>query len=230
MIYKMDFEYKAPSIISKTPTTVYAFQLNNTYPIQLTYANKPDYDQLISDNNEYIKLLLTSFTSKCSKYFSKPLEVDKLLSRLSHKDYSINTLDEGSYTDTASVAPVIYEWRYTPYRLLISGTEFVIEWCIDQIETKCVIDLFEDQTDNLIEDKADIQLEDPLVQLSEINIPVAPDSTPITININSKDFDLKKVKKAQLRVELAKFKAERAYEKYIERWGYLSDDSGSDSD
>jgi hypothetical protein len=227
----MDFEYKTPIIISKTPTTIYAFQLINTCPISLTYHTKPEYDQLISDNTDYIKSLLSSFTLKCSKYFSKPLELDKLLSRLSHKDYSINLLDQESISDNSSVAPVIYEWRYTPYRLLISGIEFVIEWCIDQIETKCIIDVFEDKLDNVIEVlNIDNEVDDPLVQLSEINIPVAPDSTPISINVNSKDFDLKKVKKAQLRVELAKFKAERAYEKYIQRWGYLSDDSGSNSD
>jgi hypothetical protein len=80
---------------------------------------------------------------------------------------------------------------------------------------------------NVVEEKDE---EPPVVQLGEVNIPVSEDSTPVTIKFDVRKDEYKRLKKAQLRVEMARFKAERAYARYIERWGYLSEDSGSDSE
>jgi hypothetical protein len=240
MYYVMDFEFKQPVIISKNPTIVYGFQLTSTLPIGKTYAERVNYDCLVNDNKEYISSLISSFVAKCSKYFSKPLDADKLLSRLIHSDYAVN---EEVHCDEADVG-LIYEWKYTPYRIIISGTEFKIEWCIDEIENKCVIEFENDDVPSVVEaipiknDEQDASLQTvnetdegpPEVQLTEANIPVADDATPVSIKMNVKNEDYKRLKKAQLKVELAKFKAERAYAKYIERWGYLSEDSGSESE
>lgn len=240
------FEFKQPIIISKSPIIVYAFQLINTCSIDKTYSDKVDYETIVNDNKEFIFSLVGSFCEKCSKYFSRPLDIDRLLSRLVHSDYTVNA-ESG---DDATSEPVIYEWKYTPYRIIISGTELKVEWCLDQVEIKCLIDISADETDavnvttnelttislNREEnngDMASFEKNDevpPDVQLAEVNIPVSEDSTPIAIKMDGRSEDYKHLKKAQLRVEMAKFKAERAYAKYVERWGYLSEDSGSESE
>jgi hypothetical protein len=236
----MEFEFKPPTIISKTPVIVYAFQLSHTLSIEASHNERFSYEELINQNYEFISNLVKLFSEKCSKYFSKPLDATKLLSRLVHEDYAINVdvLDENE-------DGMIYEWKYTPYRIVISGTEFKIQWCIDQIQVKCVIEMDSDEIDgssnavnmesiseNINEMKIDSGNEDepPMVQLSEVDIPVAEDKTPVTIKFDSRKEDFKRLKKAQLRVKMARFKVERAYAKYIERWGYLSEDSGSESE
>jgi hypothetical protein len=234
------FEFKAPIIISKSPMK-YAFQLIKTCPVANTYNTIVSFDQIATENSDYIDKLAAEFCNKCSKYFSKQLESGKLISRLTHDKFSVNSIEEDGVSSEDS-DPVIYQWSYSPYRIIISGTEFIIEWCLDQIEIKCSIDI-PDFIDSV-----------PLVQLSdangdendsvslfqggeqlieENNIPVSEDNNPVVINISKADMkesDIKKLKKAQLRVKLAKFKAEMAYEKYIQKWGYLSEDSGSESD
>ncbi len=248
------FEFKQPIIISKTPSITYAFQLSDTHSITKTYNEKVDYSIIVNENKDFVYSLIESFSNKCSKFFSKPLDIYRLLSRLAHSDYAVNMDENGDCSE-----PIIYEWKYTPYRIVISGTEFKIEWCVDQVEIKCIIDISgEDEINELQNTKNCIDVvvkdadvvtnvdtaievknnmkesstfeEPPEVQLSEVNIPVSDDSTPISIKIDGRTEDYKRLKKAQLRVEMAKFKAERAYAKYVERWGYLSEDSGSDSE
>jgi hypothetical protein len=251
---KKVFEFKQPIFISKTPSLTYAFQLLETQSLDKTYAEKVDYSVIVNDNIEYISSLIGSFCEKCSKYFSRPLDANRLLSRLVHSDYAINS-EDGSDVNSD---PVIYEWKYTPYRIIISGTEFKIEWCVDQVEINCLIDISTDNesdvsgdivsdilnTANIVSDTSIINAnqktadileksefeEPPEVQLGEADIPVSEDSTPIAIKVSGRSEDYKRLKKAQLRVEMAKFKVERAYVKYVERWGYLSEDSGSDSE
>jgi hypothetical protein len=250
------FEFKQPIIVSKTPSITYAFPLLETQSINNTYSEKVDYSIIVNDNKEFISSLIGLFCEKCSKYFSRPLDANRLLSRLVHSDYAVNIENEGGID--ANSEPVIYEWKYTPYRIIISGTEFKIEWCVEQIEIKCIIDIHADDVNEVYENNmsvnaADISLnaltteeninelktknmaadnfdEVPDVQLKETDVPVSEDSTPIAIKIYGRSEDYKRLKKAQLRVEMAKFKAELAYTKYVQRWGYLSEDSGSDSE
>ncbi len=254
---QLEFEFKQPIIVSKSPSVIYAFQLSNTHSIDKTYNEKLDYSIIVNENNVFISSLISSFCQKCSKYFSKPLDANRLLSRLVHSDYSVNAEEINDF----SSEPVIYEWKYTPYRIIISGIEFKIEWCIDQVEIKCLIDIplensiyGSDNNDfinsSAIEtnntelcvtntgkvesvrmDKNELNIEEPPeVQLEEANIPVSDDSAPISIKMDGRSEDYKRLKKAQLRAEMAKFKAESAYAKYVQRWGYLSEDSGSDSE
>ena len=253
-IEKPLFEFKQPIIVSKTPSLTYAFQLSETVSIEKTYSERFDYSIIVSDNIEYISSLIGSFCQKCSKYFSRPLDVNRLLSRLVHSDYAVNSEDG----DDSNSEPVIYEWKYTPYRIIISGIESKIEWCVDQVEIKCVMDIAgDDETDfsgnmvsdiiNTINDLVNVSTlslneannvktntiefeEPPEVQLGETDIPVSEDSTPIAIKVSGRSEDYKRLKKAQLKVEMAKFKVEQAYAKYVKRWGYLSEDSGSDSE
>lgn len=238
ILYKMDinaFEFKAPIIISKSPMK-YAFQLIKTCPITNTYNTIVSFDQIATENSDYIDKLAAEFCNKCSKYFSKPLESGKLISRLTHDKFSVNSIEEDGIPSEDS-DPVIYQWSYSPYRIIISGTEFIIEWCLDQIEIKCSIDI-PDFTDSVplvqLSESQAVEADPPCEQLmEEDNIPVCEDNNPVVINISKNDMkesDIKKLKKAQLRVKLAKFKAEMAYEKYIQKWGYLSEDSGSESD
>jgi hypothetical protein len=235
-----DFEFKSPIIISKSPMK-YAFQLLQTHPIVNTYNSIVGFDIIQEENHDEIKRLVDLFCNKCSKYFSKPLDSNRFISRLTHIQFSVNAITDDNEMPDGNLdnEPVIYEWSYSPYRIIISGTEFIIEWCLDQIEVKCSID---------IPDFIDTGASEPVVQLGENevigsqegelleedNIPVAEDNNPVIININEgeiqRDVDNKKLKKAQLKVKMAKFKAERAYEKYIQKWGYLSEDSGSETD
>lgn len=259
------FEFKQPIIVSKTPSIIYAFQLLETVSIDKTYSEKVDYSVIVNDNIAFVSSLIGSFCQKCSKYFSRPLDANRLLSRLVHSDYAVNVENEDDAD--AHSEPVIYEWKYTPYRIIISGTELKVEWCIDQIEIKCMIDIHVDDDHNIEinsnnidaslnhvnevvtervggvvteiinvdevkkEEAKEVEIEEPPeVQLGEVNIPVSEDSTPIAVKVSGRTEDYKRLRKAQLRVEMAKFKAERAYAKYVERWGYLSEDSGSDSE
>ena len=228
----MEIDFKTPSMISKA---VYAFQIINISE-SIAYDNSVSYSTLQDEHIIYIKTLISVFCNKCSKYFSKRLEEDKLLSRLTHNSFAVNELEKD---DSKSDNGFISQWKYTPYRIIISGTQFTIEWCVDEIEQKCIIDIPDEDiivneqavatVDNTVEhvsveegESAD-DLFEPLVQLSENDIPVSEPETS--------DADLlKRLKKARLRVKIAKFKAEQAYEKYVQRWGYLSEDSGSDSD
>jgi hypothetical protein len=268
------FEFKAPIIVSKSPVT-YEFLLLNTHAAPIIYNDYMLVDNIISDNIEFIKELLDTFSAKCSKYFSKPLLTDILLPRLKHKEYTINEADKEGADE-----PVIYEWRYTPYKIHISGTEFSLFWCIDELETKCVMDITTDEVQvsepALLEPSVVSQIvpltpepaslesaslesaslesaspepqpepqvptevihvnnpasdeeDDLLVQLTSDNIPVGEGT--VTIYKDEQEEDLKSLSKSRLRAKIARFKMEREYEKYIKKWGYLSEDSGSDSD
>jgi hypothetical protein len=253
---KRVFEFKQPIFISKSPSLTYAFQLLETQSIDKTYSEKIDYSIIVNDNIDYISSLIGSFCEKCSKYFSRPLDANRLLSRLVHSDYAINVENEEG--GDVNLEPVIYEWKYTPYRIIISGTEFKIEWCVDQVEINYLMDIpgddeiskNEERVGDVLNSINDITSssiinsnkvnqtdlneaefeEPPEVQLGEVDIPVSEDSTPIAIKVSGRSEDYKRLKKAQLRVEMAKFKVDRAYAKYVQRWGYLSEDSGSDSE
>ena len=259
------FEFKAPIIVSKSPIT-YEFLLLNTHAAPIIYNEHMLVDNIISDNIDFIKELLDTFSAKCSKYFSKPLITDILLPRLKHKEYTINEADKEGADE-----PVIYEWRYTPYKIHISGTEFSLFWCIDELETKCVMDITTDEAhvpepepeptvlplepepepqvpesamvsqivpsalepalpeeDIHVNNPAPDEEEDLLVQLTSDNIPVGEGT--VTIYKDEQEEDLKSLSKIRLRAKIARFKMEREYEKYIKKWGYLSEDSGSDSD
>ena len=249
-----DFEFKAPIIVSKSPMK-YAFQLLQTHPVPNTYNNIVSFQTIQEENLDSIKNLIEVFCTKCSKYFSKPLEANKLISRLTHTQFSVNAIANEDETEESHDEPVIYQWSYSPYRIIISGSEFIVEWCVDQIEIKCSIDIpdfIDNESSEPVVQLADHEVacagnteeagcagdtEDKGIEselLEEDNIPVAEDDNPVVININQtdteRDMDIKKLKKAQLKVKMAKFKAERAYEKYIQKWGYLSEDSGSETD
>ena len=264
----IEFDFNGPTIISKSPVT-YEFTLTTTTPAPLLYSSySGNHDTLICDNIDFIKNLINVFSRKCSKFFSKPLSIDLLLPRLKHKDYVVNEIeknktDQGEENELEE--PIIYEWRYTPYKIQISGTEFTLFWCVDEIESKCVIDIDSTIHGDNIENSDDVvQLnndvvdgggekevlsdidgaannikehpvdeagwggEEPLVQLSPDNIPVGEGN--ITLQTDEREEDMKQLTKARLRVKIARFKMEREYERYIQKWGYLSEDSGSDSD
>jgi hypothetical protein len=229
----MDIQFSAPQYIqTKDKKPAYHFVVSVKDSIIHSSQEQPTLSDILTSINgiDFLKNFASVFASTCSKYFPKPLVAEKLGPKFSH---IINAIDDTHEGDG------IVQWYFTPLSLCVSGTTMEIKWKL--VKTTSVISWQEeDETEAEVvpetsheeevhaaaepESKQDLQ-----EVVSDDIIPATGDNKPEFIlgpSAAAKDKDKKKLREAKLQVELARFRAARAYEKYIAKYG----DDLSDTD
>ncbi len=108
-----------------------------------------------------------------------------------------------------------FNWVFTPSKISVSKSgSFTILWIANGTETKIV-------------------LEDLAGELEEVT-DIAESDDFLRLTSDKQVHDRKYIEQARLRAKVAKFKAEKAMARYLEKYGYDSDildsDSGEDSE
>ncbi len=232
----MDIEFSAPQYIqTKDKKPAYHFVVSAKDSIIHSSEEKPNLSDLLTSTNglDFLKNFATVFASTCSKYFPKPLVAEKLSAKFSH---IINTIDDSHEGDG------IVQWYFTPVSLCVSGTTMEIRWKL--VKTTSVISWQDDEEtppettpEAEPEAKEDTTTSRPIEEpkqedIQEVgtdDIIATGDDKPEFIlgpSAAAKEKEKKKLREAKLQVELARFRAARAYEKYIAKYG----DDLSDTD
>ncbi len=230
----MDIEFSAPQYIqTKDKKPAYHFVVTVEHPIIYTTETQPDLTILLESITcqEFLKNFTSAFAAKCSKYFPKPLNAERLLGKLSHIIKTIDNTHEGEG---------IINWYFIPMSICVSGTIIEVNWKL--IKTTTVISWQDEEeapepepepepeakVETTTSQEAPTKQED-LQEVGTEDIIATGDGKPEFIlgpSAAAKEKDKKKLREAKLQVELARFRAARAYEKYIAKYG----DDLSDTD
>ena len=218
---------------------VYVFNVQTDEPLICSTEQQPNIDKVISEESgeSYVNELYNDFITNCSKFFPRPLTIERVKSRTVH---IVKTIHDDEVVDGIIV------WHMTPISICVSGTQIQVYW---KITKTCAIIDFEDDipaTTTAAAIKApDVQLpitmntlslnekpKDELVALDDIPSTACEEPTFVlkshASSTASNDKVTKKLREARLQVKLAKFRAARAYEKYVNKYG--DDLSESDTD
>jgi hypothetical protein len=219
--------FSAPQYMqTKDKKPAYYFTVNVKEPLVVSFENKPTISDALttSTGQEFVKTFAEIFASSCSKFFPKPLIAEKLIPKLNH---IIKTIDEEHQG-----AGVIM-WNFLPISICVSGISLEVYWKV--IKTSSVIDW--EEPEPTVEATADApeseESEPPTRQTIDENtqnfkevgsddiIHTGEDKTEFILGPSAatKEKDKKKLREAKLQVELARFRAARAYEKYIAKYG-----------
>lgn len=160
----------------------------------------------------YLLELYNEFLKGHGRRFNKPYTPAQLIKVTKHQ---FTLIGDAKDADTSEEM----NWVITPSRLVVakSGT-FTIHWMANGTETK-------------------IELEDLAEELEEVT-DIAESDDFLRLTSDKQLHDRKYIEQARLRAKVAKFKAEKAMSRYLEKYGYDSDildsdsgeDSGDDSD
>lgn len=216
--------FSAPQYMqTKDKKPAYYFTVTVKEPLIISSEEKPTIIDAISTTNgqEFVKLFAETFASTCSKFFPKPLVAEKLIPKLNH---IIKTIDEEHHGDG------IIMWHFLPISICVSGISLEVYWKV--IKTTSVIDWEEPEPEAEVEaaiETAELVEQPPTSQVSEDLQEVVTDDIIATgedkpqfilgPSAATKEKDKKKLREAKLQVELARFRAARAYEKYVAKYG-----------
>jgi hypothetical protein len=225
----MDIEFSKPQYIqTKDKKPAYHFVITAENPIIYTTEKEPELNELLESITcqEFLKNFTCEFATKCSKYFPKPLIAERLLNKLSHVIKTIDNTHEGEG---------IINWYFIPVSLCVSGTIIEVSWKL--VKTTTVIS-WQDETEVVETQPEPEPKPEPETSTSEeLNNTKQNDLQEVgTEDIENttgdgkpefilgpsaatKEKDKKKLREAKLQVELARFRAARAYEKYIAKYG-----------
>lgn len=217
--------FSAPQYMqTKDKKPAYYFTVTVKEPLVISSENKPTIADVITTptGQDFVKNFADIFAFSCSKFFPKPLVAEKLIPKLNHIIKTIDEEDQG--------AGVIM-WNFLPISICVSGISLEVYWKV--IKTSSVID-WEEPAPEATEDTPDSQELQPSIsetkdtntqELKEVGsddiIATGEEKTEFILGPSAvtKEKDKKKLREAKLQVELARFRAARAYEKYIAKYG-----------
>jgi hypothetical protein len=223
---------------------VYVFNVNSETPFIHSNEEQPNIENVLAegDGKQYVINLYSEFATSCSKFFPRPLTVERIAARTSHV---IKTIQDDEMDNGFIV------WHMSPLSVCVSGTQINIYWMLTK--TCSVID-FDDEEDKdehapvevpLVQlpmtslslndsSPAITKLKDELVALDDIPVCTASENTFVlkspASSTASKGKVTKKLREARLQVKLAKFRAARAYEKYVNKYGDDLSESETDTE
>lgn len=228
------YTFSSPQYIqTKDKKPAYHFSISGKEPLVITSNDVPELAVSLASNDgvEHIKLFTEEFAKQCSKYFPKPLLPERLATKLTH---IMKTIDDNHNGDG------IVMWHLIPDSICVSGILLQVFWKI--IKTTSIIQweaVEEEEAE--VEAVAEVEAEAEAVDEEEVksneieevdavNIEnTTGEDTPQFIlgpSAATKEKEKKKLREAKLQVELARFRAARAYEKYVAKYG----DDLSDTD
>jgi hypothetical protein len=226
----MDIEFSAPQYIqTKDKKPAYHFVISLKDPVIYTSENQPTLNDLLTSTEciEFLKNFTSVFATSCSKYFPKPLVAERLGSKLTHIITTIDDKHEGTG---------VVQWYFIPMSMCVSGSTMEVSWRL--IKTTAVISWQDDEepqheaipepetkaeettTSQPIEEAKQDDLQE--IGTDDIIPASTGDDKPEFVlgpSAAAKEKDKKKLREAKLQVELARFRAARAYEKYIAKYG-----------
>lgn len=241
---EMEWQIVVPMEIG-VPTYSAAGQLY-TFPIQsssLELTSNPKYIEGIdfpdapdlAKEDVYVQLdsFLNTFIDKTKRYFTTPLRMKSIVSRLSH-------VWEGG-SPAANLSPGWYTVSWKPSCLKILPKEFVLVWkagTLQPAEPVIPNDFIaeaESRSPSPAPELRTIQLQqstssgNSIVEL-EPTFADPNDSRLMTLDYEAPSHRLekKKIREAKLRAALAALRAERMAEKYYQKYGSLPGEDSSD--
>lgn len=219
--------FSAPQYIqTKDKKPAYYFTATIKEPLVISSEEKPSIAEALANTNgqEFIKLFAETFASTCSKFFPKPLVPEKIITKLNH---IIKTIDEDHQGEG------IIMWNFLPISICVSGISLEVYWKV--IKTSSIIEWEEPEPEAEPEAEAEKEVEQPEEsqqptsqdshELKEVGsddiIATGEDKTEFILGPSAaaKEKEKKKLREAKLQVELARFRAARAYEKYVAKYG-----------
>lgn len=254
------FEFSKPVYAKtedKSPGYVFNCYYNGTgEPTVSTTEETPTMNDFLGTNDEnnsnFIGELCNEFVKSCSKYFPKgKLTVERVKTKLKH---IIKTTRE---TDKPDDFEGLIVWQLLPLVIVVSGIQIQVYWELVKTYMAMTLDDEEEEIAKVVEEPlVQLSLSNEgsndgeaygQVGVSEVSsddiiavddIPTTPGDAIDTTLLNNtksstatKDKASKKLREARLQVQLAKFRAARAYEKYVAKYGDdLSDTDGETTD
>jgi hypothetical protein len=231
------FTFSSPQYIqTKDKKPAYHFSITNKEPLVVSSEKTPDLSSTLAstDGVEFIKSFTELFASQCSKFFPKPLSAERLAPKLTHIIKTIDDAHEGEG---------VVMWHLLPESICVSGISLQVYWKV--IKTTSVIQWEaeeeeippEPEPEPEPEVQAEVAVASTNIQQAEGLQEVGTDDIENTTGEGKPEFilgpsaaakekDKKKLREAKLQVELARFRAARAYEKYVAKYG----DDLSDTD
>ena len=230
------FTFSSPQYIqTKDKKPAYHFSIANKEPLVISSEKTPDLGSTLTSTEgiDFIKSFTELFASQCSKFFPKPLVAERLAPKLTH---IIKTIDD------AHDGEGVVMWHLLPESICVSGISLQVYWKI--IKTTSVIqweveeqeEEVQEEKEKAKEDKEEVPDSVPEAEddnaLKEVNTDAmnttGEDKTEFILGPSAatKEKEKKKLREAKLQVELARFRAARAYEKYVAKYG----DDLSDTD
>ncbi len=215
----------------------------------------PTIDEILStsENISFVKDLCLEFVKSCSKYFpGKKLNPDNIRSKLKHIIQT--TLDPNSSENFEG----IIIWQAVPLAMVVSGTEIKVHWEVTKVHMamslgdeeeapKPVEEPIVQLTETAPTETRQVEVAASLPEHVAVaagaaelivvdDIPMAQDEvvhvmSPSTaaVTMAAKAKASKKLREARLQVQLAKFRAARAYEKYVAKYGDDLSDTDTDA-
>lgn len=187
----------------------------------------------LESNHDLYKELLTQFQATSKTLFTKQYTVDIFLKYFKHKIAALPSIKEGP-------ASIIYK----PVNVIIINGSFILEWSVYAESARIDIPDYEETTALPIEGLSINEESHPVsentvvspvtgtsdvsTELEEFDATEEDTQSTGTFELMnpSRQYEMRKVKEARLRAKLAQYKAEKAYSKYINKYGEdFSDDS-----
>ena len=222
--------YSAASQLYTFPIQSSTLELSSQpqYLVGINFPDAPD----TADVQAQMESFFTTFIEKTKRYFTTPLRVKSILSRLNH-------VWEGA--PPASLSAGWYSVTWKPDQLKILPREFVLVWRAGSLQTTepiiptSFISDSESRCPSPAPEVRTIQVQQPqssgsnLIEL-EPSFADPNDSRLMTLDYEAPIHRLekKKIREAKLRAALASLKAERLAEKYYQKYGSLPGEDSSD--
>lgn len=229
--------YSAAGQLYTFPIHLSTFQLSSN-PKYIEGIDFPDAPEL---NTEEVKAklehFLNTFIEKTKRYFTTPLRMKTILSRLNH-------VWEGHPANSETgVSPGWYSVNWKPAYLKIVPKDFVLVWKPGSLEVAEPVipnNFIADSESRCPSPSPALELRTIQLQQStssgsglvehEPSFEETIDSRLMTLDYEapSHRIEKKKIREAKLRAALASLKAERLAEKYYQKYGSLPGEDSSD--
>jgi hypothetical protein len=217
-------------------TTSYAFRiLKSDHVLEQTiyYEGVENVDLPASPG--VAEAFVREFLEKTKKYFTNPLQVEKVLRHLRH------VVATGSLPKT----PSWYSLQWKPSSFVVKTGDFALTWeVVDFKETMPVIPAeFTASTtprahspeapEQTPQEIRKIQIHDSLIPVGDLPLSDLP---PLFFGREEDEVDpareeiRRRIREARLKAQLAKLKAQRMEQKYFERYGQPAEDSEESSE
>lgn len=189
---------------------------------QLTLPVKPDVSEAF----------VQEFLGKTTKYFSKPLETQKVLRHLRHTSLEQNYPKEVG----------MYALEWVPSVFVIKTGDFELQWKIASCKPQDLVipPEFTASTtpgnQSPVPEQASQELRK--IQIHDILVPVGDlplsDLSPLSFGTDTidprKEAIRRRIQEARLKLALAKLKAQRMEQKYFERYGQTLEEAEGSSE
>ncbi len=170
----------------------------------------------LNDYNNYLIDFFSNILNEHGKMFTKKYTPDKYVSSLYHEFIGFpSDLDEGNNT-----------FILNPVELVIKNGKFMFYWLI---EIGGVIDV---QLEEEEEKPSAIEAEPLVLEVDDIDAPLdSNEIISVRSGVSDKQIrDRQRVEEARLRAKLASVRAERALERYIQKYGDYETEASSGED